>query len=381
MKAMRMVPLAAAVALLLLPAAALGQTVSEAIGDVVGGLDLDALNAAAEGAPWLEEGAEALISKLASGQAVLTAEEALRWLLGEASGAFGRSVWRVTRLMAPALLVAAAEWIAAPGGAAGKAARYAGLVMTMAFLILDLREHVVLAEETVSRMAELMQAIFPLMVTLLAAVGGTASSAFYQPAVMAAAGSMTTLIGHVTMPFAVSVAVLTMAGSLSDGLRVSRLRRLLRQVAEWTLGFGFTVFIGVMTVQGVGAAAVDGVSIRTAKYAMDNFIPIVGGMFADTVDTLVGCSLIVQNAVGALGLILLLGALAAPLLRTVMTMFLYRAASAFLQPVGDSPLARGMGEYAEVFSLLFIIQLSVGAMFLLLVAQLLTVANLTVMLR
>ena len=230
-------------------------------------------------------------------------------------------------------------------------------------------------------MSEMMQAIFPLMVTLLAAVGGTASSAFYQPAVMAAAGSMTTLISHVTLPFAVSVAVLTMVGSLSDGLRISRLRRLLRQVAEWTLGFGFTVFIGVMTVQGVSAAAVDGVSIRTAKYAMDNFIPIVGGMFADTVDTLVGCSLIVQNAVGALGLILLLGALAAPLLRTVATMFLYRAASAFLQPIGDSPLARGMGEYAEVFSLLFIIQLSVGAMFLLLVAQLLTVANLTVMLR
>ena len=51
---------------------------------------------------------------------------------------------------------------------------------------------------------------------------------------------------------------------------------------------------------GRSAAAVDGVSIRTAKYAMDNFIPIVGGMFADTVDTLVGCSLIVQNAVGVM---------------------------------------------------------------------------------
>ena len=373
--------LAAVLAALLLPAPALAQTVSEGLIEVVGTLDLDALAAAAEDVPWLEDGVEQVITRLASGQAALTADEALRWLMDEAAGVLRRSVWRITRLLVPALLVAAAELIAAPGKAAGKAARYAGLIMTMAFLVVDLREHVALAEESVGRMSEMMQAIFPLMVTLLAAVGGTASSAFYQPAVMAAAGSMTTLISHVTLPFAVSVAVLTMVGSLSDGLRISRLRRLLRQVAEWTLGFGFTVFIGVMTVQGVSAAAVDGVSIRTAKYAMDNFIPIVGGMFADTVDTLVGCSLIVQNAVGALGLILLLGALAAPLLRTVVTMFLYRAASALLQPIGDSPLARGMGDYAEVFSLLFIIQLSVGAMFLLLVAQLLTVANLTVMLR
>ncbi|MEG2604191.1 MAG: stage III sporulation protein AE, partial [Clostridia bacterium] len=123
------------------------------------------------------------------------------------------------------------------------------------------------------------------------------------------------------------------------------------------------------------------VSIRTAKYAMDNFIPIVGGMFADTVDTLVGCSLVVQNAVGVLGLLLLLGKLLLPLLRTVATMLLYRATAAVLQPMSDSPLCRCIGDYAEVFTLLFIIQMSVGAMFMLLTAQLLTVGNLTVMLR
>lgn len=192
---------------------------------------------------------------------------------------------------------------------------------------------------------------------------------------------MTTLVHQVTMPLAVSVAVLTMVGSLSEELRVSRLCRLFRQAANWTLGFGFTVFIGVMSVQGMSAAALDGVSIRTAKYAIDNFVPIVGGMFSDTVDTLVGCSLVVHNAVGVFGLLLLLGALLVPLLRTMCTLFLYRAAAAVVEPVSNSPLCRTIGGYADVFSLLFIIQLSVGAMFLMLVAQLMTVGNLTVMLR
>lgn len=373
--------LAAVLAALLLPASALAQTVNEGLAEVVGTLDLDALAEAAEDVPWLEGGVEEVITRLASGQAALTADEALRWLMDEAAGVLRRSLWRITRLLAPALLVAAAELIAAPDKAAGKAARYAGLVMTMAFLVVDLREHVALAEESVGRMSEMMQAIFPLMVTLLAAVGGTASSAFYQPAVMAAAGSMTTLISHVTLPFAVSVAVLTMVGSLSDGLRISRLRRLLRQVAEWTLGFGFTVFIGVMTVQGVSAAAVDGVSIRTAKYAMDNLYSHRGRH-------------VCRYGGNAGGLL----AHRAERRRRAGTGFCCwarwpRRCFARWRPCfstgrprpfaahRDSPLARGMGEYAEVFSLLFIIQLSVGAMFLLLVAQLLTVANLTVMLR
>jgi len=365
--------------LLFLPCASCAEDLQSGTAELIASLQLDPLEGAVQESGWFDGNVRDLLSRLCSGQAVLSAQEVLERLLNQITGIFRQSVWRMTRLLIPALLASCAEWLRE--GSTGKAARYAGLLMSMGFLVADLRDHVLLCQTGVSRMAGWMQALFPLMITLLAAVGGTASSAFYQPAVMAAAGSMTTLIEHITMPLAVSVAMLTMVSGLGTGLKVSRLCRLLRQAANWTLGLGFTVFIGVMSVQGLNAAALDGVSIRTAKYAMDHFIPIVGGMFADTVDTLVGCSLVVHNAVGVLGLLLLLSTLMMPLVRTVMTLFLYRACAAILQPVSDSPLCRAIGGYADVFSLLFIIQLSVGAMFLLLVAQLITVGNLTVMLR
>ncbi|MBE5778459.1 MAG: hypothetical protein E7331_03910 [Clostridiales bacterium] len=351
------------------------------IDETVNGLDLTGLLDAMEKQSLVEGDGREMLKELASGRTVLQPEAVLRWVGEEAVGIFISSLWRMTRLMVPALLTATGEQLFLKRKNAGLAVRYVGMVALAGFLISDLEEYVKLCNETVGEMAGLMQAIFPLLITLLAAVGGTSSSAFYQPAVMAAAGSMTTLIQNVTLPFAVSVAVLTMADGLSEGIRLSRMRRLFRQVAHWTLGFGFTVFIGVMTVQGVGAAAVDGVSIRTAKYAIDNFVPVVGGMFADTVDTLVGCSLLVENAVGVLGLILLLAKLLQPLLQTAAAMLLYRGASALMQPMADTALNRSLGEYGDVFSLLFIIELSVGAMFLLLCAQLLVVGNLTVMLR
>ena len=367
--------------MILLPVTAMGETLGQSVEQLLGTLELERLDQAAEECGLFQGDAKTLLKELASGRMVLSAQDALSVVLSHAAGIFRKSLWRMTRLLVPLLVVSCAEWIRTEHEASAKTARYAGMMLTMALLVSDLREHVALAGETVDRMAEWMQAIFPVLVTLLAAVGGTASSAFYQPAVIAAGGAMTTLVHQVTMPLAVSVAVLTMVGSLSEELRVSRLCRLFRQAANWTLGFGFTVFIGVMSVQGMSAAALDGVSIRTAKYAIDNFVPIVGGMFSDTVDTLVGCSLVVHNAVGVFGLLLLLGALLVPLLRTMCTLFLYRAAAAVVEPVSNSPLCRTIGGYADVFSLLFIIQLSVGAMFLMLVAQLMTVGNLTVMLR
>lgn len=365
---------------LLLPSHATAEELQRSAQELIASLDLQALNEAAAQSGWFSCDAGELIRRLVSGQQAISAQEMLNGLISRAAGIFRSSLWRMSRMMVPALLAGCAQWMTS-GSSAAKAVRYAGMLMTMAFLVADLREHTALCMQTVSRMAGWMQALFPVLVTLLAAVGGTAGSAFYQPAVMAAAGSMTTLVEHITMPLATGMAVLTMVSGVSENLRVSRLCRLLRQAAGWTLGFGFTVFLGVMTVQGASFAALDGVSIRTAKYAMDHFIPIVGGMFADTVDTLVGCSLLVHNAVGVLGLLLLLSALCAPVLRTLMTLFLYRACAAVLEPVADGPLCRSIGGYADVFSLLFVIQLSVGAMFLLLVAQLLVVGNVTVMLR
>ncbi len=363
---------------LLLPSLAQAASLEQSVEDTLAGLDLSAFQRETEG--LFAQDAASLLRMLAAGQPLMTGEEALKWLAGKAAGVFQDTLWRMTRLLAPALLTAVAEQLHLRRSLSG-AAHYGGLVMTLGFLVTDLEAYVALCHRSVADMAGVMQAVFPLLVTLLAAVGGTASSMFYQPAVMAAAGSMTALVQQATMPLATGVAVLTMVSGLSTQLKVDKLRKLFRQAADWTLGLGFTVFIGVMSVQGLSAAAVDGVSIRTAKYAMDNFIPVVGGMFADTVDTLVGSSLLIQNAVGILGLMLLAGKLMTPLLRTVAAMLLYRAAAAVLEPVSDSPLCSCIGEYSGVFSLLFIIQLSTGAMFLLLIAQLVMVGQLTVMLR
>lgn len=364
-------------------AAARAETLQEAVSRQISSMDLGALTQAAEGQDLLPKDIPGLIRALVSGQTVLDGAALWGWLGRKVTGTFQSSLWRMTRLLAPALLLGVLSHLRASLGRefVAKACNYAGMLLVMGFLVADMNEHAQLARAAITGMSSTMQALFPFLVTLLAAVGGRASAAFFQPAVVAASGTMTTLLQNVTLPFAMGLGVLTMVGSLCDNLRITKLCKLMKQVAHWTLGFGFTVFIGVMMVQGLGSAAVDGVSIRTAKYAIDNFIPIVGGMFADTVDTLVGCSLLIKNAVGIVGLFLLLGQLMGPMLQTVCTLILYSAASAVLEPVADSPLSQCIGEFSGVYTLLFIIELSVGAMFMLLVAQMLVVSNLTVMLR
>jgi stage III sporulation protein AE len=323
------------------------------------------------------------IQKLAKGEIIWDFSKLLESLGQSILSALTGSLWRITRVLVPAVLCGILIHMrgAFARDAVAEISRYVCFLLVAVFMVQDLTEHIALAQKTIDMLSNTMQNLFPLLLTLLAAVGGTASAAFFQPAVVAASGTMTSLIRNVTMPFAVGAAVLIILDHVSEKLHVSRLASLFKQMANWTLGVSFTVFIGVTMVQGLGTAAVDGVSIRTAKYAIDNFVPIVGGMFADTVDTLVGCSLLIKNALGTTGLMVLVGICLTPMIQSICAVFIYRICAAILQPMAESSIVDCLYDFSNVLMLLFIIQLSISAMFLLLIAQMLVVGNLTVMLR
>ena len=214
------------------------------------------------------------------------------------------------------------------------------------FLTQDLSDHITLAVTTVQQISAGMQGLLPMLLTMMAAVGGSAGSALMQPAVVASASAMTSLISGITVPLAVASGV-----------------------------------FGVLTTRSVTAAAIDGVTLRTAKYALNNLVPFVGGLFADTVDTLVGSGMLVQSALGVTGLIVIASRAMLPLCQTLAAAMLYKLASALMQPVSDGSLAGCIHDFAKVLMLLFVLQLSAAAMYLMLIAQLIAVSGFTMMLR
>lgn len=249
------------------------------------------------------------------------------------------------------------------------------------FLTQDLTDHITLAKDAINRMNSGMQALFPMLLTVMAAVGGSSGSAIMQPAVVASASTLTNLLTEVTVPLATASAVLTMLCHLGDGLKLQRLANFVQSCAAWTLGVCFTAFIAVLSTRAVTAAAIDGVTLRVSKYAISHLVPVVGGLFADTVDTLIGSGVLVQGALGVTGLMLICSYALAPLCQTFAAAMLYRLSSALMQPVSDGPLSGCIHDFGRVLMLLFIMQLCAAAMFLMLIAQLVAVSGMTMMLR
>lgn len=252
------------------------------------------------------------------------------------------------------------------------------ILIPVVLLVLRELEH---ARETIVTMTHHMESMLPMLLTLLTALGGSASSAFLHPVVVAASGSMVFLAREVILRLVMCTCAVTTVNHLSDRAHLTRMAQLLRGAVCWLLGVSFTVFLGAMSLQGVTSASIDGVAIRAAKYAVDNFVPVVGGMFSDTMDTLVGCTLIVKNALGVAAVLALGSALLGPMARTLAVIFVLRLSAALLEPVADGDVVSAIGDFSRTIVLFFITMLCVGTMYFLLIVQMLLVGNLTVMLR
>ena len=254
-------------------------------------------------------------------------------------------------------------------------------VLVLAPIVLCVLEELEHVKATITKTTDRMERMLPVLLTLLTAVGGSASSAFLHPVVVAASGSMVYLAREVILRLVMCCCAVTTINHLSERAHLTRMAQLLRSMVCWLLGVSFTVFLGTMSVQGACSASLDGAAIRAAKYAVDNFVPIVGGMFSDTMDTLVGCTVIVKNALGVTAMPVLLGAVAAPMLRTLAVAAVLKLCAALLEPVASADTVKAIGDFSGTVVLFLITMMCVSTMYFLLIVQTMLMGNLTVMLR
>ncbi|WP_233881115.1 stage III sporulation protein AE [Virgibacillus halodenitrificans] len=237
------------------------------------------------------------------------------------------------------------------------------------------------AKEAINTMSSFMIALLPLVLGLMATFGNLLTVSFFHPIIIFLINLSGLLISHFIMPLLFLSALLLIVSSLSDGYKVTHLAKLLRNVGIGTLGVFFTIFLGVLSVQGAASAIQDGVAMKTAKFLTGNFIPVVGRTFTDAADTILSASLLLKNAVGIVGLAIVLFITLFPAIKIFAIALIYKIAAAILQPIGDGPVISSLNTISNYIVYILACLLAVSFMFLLAIVLLVAASNITLLLR
>ncbi len=264
------------------------------------------------------------------------------------------------------------------GKSIGNVVHFVTYGLVIVFLGATLVQLLNTTSSTLGTVKTAFDSIFPILLTLLTAVGGTVSVGIYQPAIALLSEIITSLITYLLLPMFIFSIVFSIVGNLSSNVKLDKFVSFLQSAFKWIIGLCFTIFLGFVSIQGIMAGAVDGLSIRTAKYAIKSYIPIVGSYMSDGLSIIMASSVLIKNAVGGVGLFLLLAVMISPIINIALFMLSLKFMAGIIEPIGDHKIANFVSDIAKSLSLLIALLIAVAFMYLVMTGLIMCSANLVV---
>src|SRR5699024_9247714 len=236
-------------------------------------------------------------------------------------------------------------------------------------------------EETIDTMMSFMIALLPLVLGLMATFGNVVTVSFFHPIVIFLIHISGVLVSKFILPLLFLSAILLIVSTLNENHKVTHLGNLFKSVGMGLLGMFLTIFLGVMSVQGAASAIQDGVAMKTTKFITGNFIPVVGRTFTDAADTVLSASLLLKNAVGIVGMVMILLISLFPALKIFAIALMYKIAASVLQHVADWTMITSINIISKYIGYMLGCMLCISLMFSLAIVIIVAASNITSLLR
>ena len=237
------------------------------------------------------------------------------------------------------------------------------MILSKSFII-----SISVAQDVISDISNFMNALLPILITMIALAGGVTQAATLDPFVLGAVILIPKIYTNIIIPMILMGFVLEFANNISEEHKITNLCKLFKQCILWFQGIIVTAFIALLTIRGITSSTMDAVTLKTAKFAVDNFIPIVGKTFSDAITSVAGYSLIIKNAVSSIGLVVVLMILLYPIIKLVLMTLIYKISAALVEPVSDSRITKSLESAGDSIVLIISCVLTVSLMFFILIA-------------
>ena len=200
-------------------------------------------------------------------------------------------------------------------------------------------------------------------------VSGAPATATSSSALLLAAAEFTVqACAFLIVPLMSSYLGLGIATGVSPLVKDSGIAEIIKRVTMWVLSFCFTVFMGLLSMQTSISASADTLSVKTAKFMVGSFVPVVGSSLSETLTTVISSVSLLKNSVGIYAVIaivvMLLPIVTELLLWRIIIIFCQSSSAMFSLPKTSQILKT----VDSVLALLIGIILFVGALFIIALA-------------
>lgn len=252
---------------------------------------------------------------------------------------------------------------------------YVQYILIVTLIMTNFSDVLEMVKESINNLVGFMNLLIPILITLMLTTGSIVSSSTLQPILLFIITFIGNFIKDIIIPIVLVSTALGIISKISDRIQIDKLSKFLKSSVVWVLGVVLTIFVGVVSLEGTLSSSVDGLTAKTTKAAVSSFIPVVGKILGDAVDTVIGCGSILKNALGVVGAIIIIGICIKPIVKLVILMAMYYLASALCQPIADDKIIKLLDQMGDTFKLLLAIMCSISVMLIIGVTLVVKISN------
>lgn len=210
-----------------------------------------------------------------------------------------------------------------------------------------------------------MNAVFPILLTLMTLMGGVVSVKAYTPMLAFLSNVISNIFMYVLLPLFTFSLILAIVGNLSKNTKLGKLNSFINSTFKWVIGSVFAIFMSFLSLQGITAGASDGISIKATKYAIKNYIPMLGGYISEGFELVKASGMLVKNATGFVSIIVLLSSIVAPILCIAVIELGLKLLAGVVEPIGDNRSSSLIYDIAKTLKMLVVILVGISLMYFL----------------
>lgn len=238
-----------------------------------------------------------------------------------------------------------------------------------------------LVKETTVNLVGFMNTLIPVLISLMLYTGSITTTSILQPIILFMINFIGNLVQDILIPVILIVVAISIISKISEKVQIEKIASFLKSSTIWFLGLVLTIFVSIVSLEGTLASSIDGITAKTAKTIVSSAIPVVGKILGDVIDSVLGCGVILKNAVGFLGVIIIIGICILPVLKLAVLTISYKLVASLSEVIADSKIVKLLDQMADIFKILLGILFAVSFMVIIGTTLLIKMSNTGMMFR
>ena len=212
--------------------------------------------------------------------------------------------------------------------------------------------------EQIDKIFSFTETLFPILLNLLLLSGATGTHSVTSTLSVFVINTTAYIFKFVLFPLATSIVLISIFSSLSVNSNLQKVSNILKSIFKTIIVCLFAIFSLFSTLNFIISGLNDGLGIKLTKYAIKNYVPILGGYVSEGFDFVKSCAVLIKNGFGIVGIFVLFSIVIKSIILNLIVYFSFKILSLMSAFVNSNNFSSLFDNFAN--SLLYFFSVLIG---------------------